>query len=97
MPRAHLGCRYCVGTSFFKMRRSVCDKNKIREVIAVTIFALDYAVLLIAFLIVAYNVLKAPDDDNRNGGRRAMKMPGKEGFFKEMISRISARHHASNM
>jgi len=34
---------------------------------AVNIFHLDYAVLLIAFLIVAYNVLKDRDDDNRTG------------------------------
>jgi len=36
----------------------------------VNIFYLDYAVLLIAFLVVAYDLLKAPDDENRNVGRR---------------------------
>ena len=35
--------------------------------IAVNIFHLDYAVLLVAFLIVAYNALKARDGDNRTG------------------------------
>lgn len=35
------------------------------EVIAVNIFSLDYAVLLIAFLIAVYNVFKAPDRDSR--------------------------------
>lgn len=34
---------------------------------AMNIFRLDYAVLLIAFLIVAYNALKARDGDNRTG------------------------------
>jgi hypothetical protein len=34
---------------------------------AVNIFPLDYAVLLVAFLIVGYNVLKARDGDNRTG------------------------------
>jgi hypothetical protein len=62
------------------MRRSVCEKNNIREVIAVTIFTLDYAVLLIAFLIVAYNVLKTPDDENQNSGCSVMKMAKRTAF-----------------
>ncbi len=31
------------------------------------IFSLEYAVLLVAFLIVAYNMLKARNGDNRTG------------------------------
>ena len=62
-----------------------------------TIFTLDYAVLLIAFLIVAYNVLKTPDDENRNSGCSVMKMAKKDGFLKEMMSRIRARRHTSDI
>jgi hypothetical protein len=48
------------------MFRRVYDKDK-RMVIAVNIFALEYAVLLVVFLIVAYNVLKDRDGDDRTG------------------------------
>lgn len=37
------------------------------------IFSLEYAVLLIAFLIVAYNMLKTGDGDNRNGKKSALQ------------------------
>ena len=30
-----------------------------------SIFLFDFAVLVVAFVIAAYNVLRAPDDDNR--------------------------------
>jgi len=63
----------------------------------VNIFFLDYTILLIAFLVVAYDVLKAPDDDDRNGGRRSSEMAYKDDFLREMISRIRARRHASDI
>jgi hypothetical protein len=47
----------------------------------VTIFALDYAVLLIVLLITVYNGLRAPRDD-RNGDREMTRMAEKRGRLK---------------
>ncbi len=65
-------------------------------VTTVNLFYLDYTVLLICLLIVAYKALQACNGHNRDGGRRAMKKAGKDGFFKVMVSRLRARHHASD-
>jgi hypothetical protein len=49
---------------------------------AMNLFSLDYAVLLVAFIIVEYNVFKAPDDDNRNYDRGAIKKAETGSFLK---------------
>ncbi len=41
--------------------------------IAVNIFSFDYTVLLVAFLIAAYNLLKARDGDDRTGKKNIEK------------------------
>ncbi len=69
VPRAHLGCRYYVDTPFFENGwREVCRTTK-RKVIAVNIFTLEYTVLLVAFLIVAYNTLKGRGGDKSDRGK----------------------------
>ena len=60
------GCRHRVDTFFLKMVRRVYDTNK-RKGIVMNIFSLEYTVLLVAFLIVAYNMLRARGGDNRTG------------------------------
>ncbi len=39
--------------------------------VAVNAFVLEYATLLVVLLIAAYNVISAPDDDERSGHSRS--------------------------
>ncbi len=92
------GAGLYAGASFFrKSLEWFGGRNKMGKVIAVNVFFLDYAFLLAVFLIAVYNALKAPDGDNRNDNRRAMKMAEKDYSLKGLMSRMRARRHASAM